>query len=547
MRARRRFWLLACATATTLVSMAVMFCRVPLGERTHWRQCYTPERYWYNVCPAAIVLALLCLFTVIILVRGRSLPRWARGVGVAGLLALTLCGYVLTATAGKFGVYELVVAFAFPSSNGSYYCEAERVGPYYSRWQMRKPGKLPIFETVRDYLDGYDEYQPEEIFPGDTMRVVTHPPGPSLLCYSVQIVLRRFPRLADRLIMGCRSVFRSSYGQRTFVLTMPHPFHEGMIVEKPSSARLFIAGTTATGLVTLVLTGLAALAVLWTAQRLRLRAWTALAFGLAALFPSLHLFSPGVDQCFPLLSVLFWTMLLIACQRGSAWVAALSGAMFFVCMGFTLAFVVALAIPIASAGIWWLSTRDKRAEALRAMRVAVPMVAGFCVVLLGVWLLTGYDTLGTWARCYRNNKQFNIDSARQYLPWLLYNPILFLLYLGGPTATLWLAGTGVAVHRTWRRRQVRGNDWLPLGVGAVIVLLWVSGINRGEVERLWMFLMPACLLAGISGLRLRLGERAVLYLLLLQTAQVAVSRVCYDAWDFARYFSKDFLSAAGYQ
>ena len=124
---------------------------------------------------------------------------------------------------------------------------------------------------------------------------------------------------------------------------------------------------------------------------------------------------------------------------------------------------------------------------------------------------------------------------------------MFLLYLGGPTATLWLAGTVAAARRTWGRRRVLGNDWLTLGVGAVIVLLWVSGINRGEVERLWMFLMPACLLAGICGLRVTLGERGSLYLLLLQTAQVAVFRVCYDAWDFARYFSKDFLSGAGYQ
>lgn len=524
-----------------------MLYRVPLGERTHWRQCYAADRFWYNVWPAAIVLVLLCLCTVIILIRGRALPRWARWVGISGLLALTICGYVLTATAGKFGVYELVVAFAFPSSNGSYYCEAERIGPYYSRWQSRKPGKLPIFDTVRDYLDGYDGYQPEEIFPGDTMRVVTHPPGPSLLCYSVQLVLRRFPRLADRLITVCRGIFRSSYGQRTFALTMPHPFHEGLVVEKPPSARLFVAGTTGVGLMTLVLTGLLAPAGLWTAQRLRLRSWGALVFGLAALFPSLHLYSPGVDQCFPLLAVLFWTMLLIACQRGSACVAALGGAMFFVCMGSTLAFVVALAVPLASAGIWWLSARDKRREAFRALRVAGPVVGGFCLLLFVAWLLTGYDTLGTWTRCFRNNKQFNLDSARQYLPWLLYNPIMFLLYLGGPTATLWLAGTCAAVRRTWRRRRAAGNDWLPLGVGAVIVLLWVSGINRGEVERLWMFLMPACLLAGVCGLRVKLGERGALYLLLLQTAQVAVFRVCYDAWDFARYFSKDFLSAAGYQ
>ena len=512
----------------TVASVLVMYWRVPLGERKHWRQCYAAERIWENVWPAAVVLGLLCLWAVAVLPRGRSGSKRRRAASILGLTALSFTAYVFTAAAGKFDALEVVAAFMLPASNGSYYAEAERIGPYYGVLQKRSR-KLPIFANVGDYLNQYAEYQPEEIFPGDTMRVVTHPPGPSLVCYAIQMPLRRFPALADSLIVLCRSVFRGKYGRHVFVLA---PYESG---------RLFLAGITTTGLAVIAIGCLTAPAVFWASRRLGLWSWGAIVFGLSALFPAFHLYNPGVDQLSPLLAVLFWTVLLIACQRKNVYIAALSGVLFFVCMGFTLAFLAALAIPVAATAIYWLTARDKWLGTTNILRIAVPVAAGFGLLALVAWLVTGYDAFGSWARCYRNNKQFNLDSTRGYWPWLLYNPIMFVLFMGGPSATLWLAGTAASVRRSWRRGQVVGRDWLPLCLAAVILLLLVSGVNRGEVERLWMFLMPACVLAGICGLRVSFSARESLLLLALQAAQVAVFRVCYDAWDFAHYFSKDFL------
>lgn len=526
--ARRRRWLIISSALVTLTSVLVMYWRVPLGDRGHWQQCYAPQRVWENVRPAAIALGVLCVAVAVLLPFRRRLSRSRRWAALAGLTGLSFIAYVLTATAGRFDALELVAAFMLPRASGSYYCEAERIGPYYGACQKRNRS-LPIFANVRQYLDQYAEYQPTEIFPGDTMRVITHPPGPSLFCYSVQAPLRRSPILADTLIVLYRFVFRGEYGRQTFVLA---PYESG---------RLFLAGIATTGLAVLAVASLLAPAVLCASRRLRLGSCGAVAFGLSALFPSLHLYSPGIDQLFPLLAVAFWTMLMVACRHKSVCMAALSGALFFVCMGFTLAFAVVLAVPVAVACIYWVRGRDRSARAWEVLRIAVPLALGFCLLAVCVWLSTGYDALGSWARCYRNNRQFNLHTARGYWQWLLHNPVMFLLFLGGPTVTLWLAGTCAALRRTWRRGRVVGRDWLSLAVAGVVVLLWISGINRGEVERLWMFLMPACLLAGLAGLRLRFDAADSLVLLMLQAAQVAVFRVCYDAWDAARYFAEDFL------
>lgn len=525
-RYRRR--LVAAAAVVTLLSVLAMLLRVPLGERKHWRQNYTAERHWPGVAPAALVLVLVALAGASVLPRSMGWPRWRRAGVAAGLTVLIAVGYVLNAQAGKFGVVELVAAFMLPSGSGSYYCEAERIGPYPDPLQKRLR-RLPVFASVRDYLDQYAQYEPEEVFPSDTLRVVTHPPGPSLLCYGVQRPLRTCPGLADRLIGLYRRLFPSDWGRHTFILSTP------------VSARIFLAGITTCGLATIALASLLAPVVLWAASRLGLRGWAGPAFALCAMLPSLHLYSPGIDQTFPLWAMLFWTVLLVACQRNHAALAACAGALFFVCMGFSLAFVVALAIPLAGAGLWWTRTERRGPALRRAARIACPLVGGFALILVIAQLTVGYDAIGAWLRCYRHNKLFNAESARGYWPWLLYNPVMFVLFLGGPTAVLWLAGTAAALRRWWRKGRVVGRDWLPLGVAGVIVLLWFSGLNRGEVERLWMFLMPACLLAGLCGLRTRPRAGESLALLLMQAAQVAVFRVCYDAWDFARYFSHDFL------
>jgi hypothetical protein len=67
---------------------------------------------------------------------------------------------------------------------------------------------------------------------------------------------------------------------------------------------------------------------------------------------------------------------------------------------------------------------------------------------------------------------------------------------------------------------------LPLATAAVILGLWIFSVNLGEVERLWMPLMPLAALAGIS--RLNTGRAAVLGILALQSAQAIAFRMSLD-------------------
>lgn len=529
-------WLPATCVLAAAASMLAVASRVPLGPGGQWRRCYAEQR---DLLAAAQAACALAAFACLCVAASESLRSKRRAVKAGVLAAATVgAGWVALAvcTAGPFGVAELTGVFMFPGANGSYFSEAEKIGPYSSD-ALKRNRALPVFSGVREYLARYADYVPSELFPGDTVRVGTHPPGPALCCYAVQLPLRRWPALADRLLRCYRAVFRSEIAQATFLLSTP-----------PSS-RLFVAGATAAGLCTLTLASLTGLAAWAAARLLGVCHGAALALGLCALLPSVLLYSPGIDQCFPLLALLLGSCFGLAARLRPIAFGAAAGLMLYGCLLFSLAFLVPLLVVVVYAALSIMfpheghETASARARMGRVGTIACASAVGFAAAAMLSWALLGYDTLGTLMRCFRYNAQFNATARLGYWPWLVYTPLVFVLFMGGPAAVVWLAGTALALRRTWSERRVLPADRLALATLAVVALLLVSGQNRGEIDRLWMFLMPLCVLAGLAAIdaRAALGRRHMLWMLLAQSAQVVVFRVCYDAWDIARYIAHDLL------
>jgi hypothetical protein len=84
-----------------------------------------------------------------------------------------------------------------------------------------------------------------------------------------------------------------------------------------------------------------------------------------------------------------------------------------------------------------------------------------------------------------------------YLPWLGGNVMELVVFCGLPL--LVLAGRHMLRSvREIRRGRGTALHRMAVAVGMTIVVLWLSGITRGEVARIWMFLFPfiAVLAAG---------------------------------------------------
>jgi methylthioxylose transferase len=148
---------------------------------------------------------------------------------------------------------------------------------------------------------------------------------------------------------------------------------------------------------------------------------------------------------------------------------------------------------------------------------------GTVVGLAGLlWLATGYDPVAAVRATHAAYQAAPGSAGRPYLPWLLGDPIAFGGMLGIPLFAALVAGAAAVVRR---------RAWTGFDAAVLACLLAASswGFSRGEVERIFLFLVPLALVPVVRQLwawRVRLP--AVAALLVAQT--LAVELLFYTRW-----------------
>jgi len=554
-------WLLAAAGAGTAAAVGAVLARTRLGVADEW-----PVRYIRTnavgvlIDPAVPALVLIGAAWVGLRHAGSAVRR---RVALAVMLGAGFLLTVYLGMAGPIGVGEPVFRTLFSSGIGSYVDEARHIGPF-------PPGEEPEGGVAAPGPVAYlaDFHRRVARHPLDTasFRVAVHPPGMTLLVYAVD---RTWSASAERRDRGAR--FFTSLGWRGAkdLLETGAPVTSGKL----------------DGLV-LPLIGAAAVmlsALLIYVLTFELGGHRATAVGAAALWltvPSVALHAPALDQITPLLALLIaWCWVRACATRRVAW-AVCAGLAAWLGLFFTLAMaVVFVALGLAMV-LWRLSEKGvgplfwKRTkcptEALhgrmkREKRGPTPFLvaaAAFAAVSVVAWLVFGYNFVLVLYQCARRNAEWNAGlGARSYGPWLAWNPVMFVLFFGAGATAVWVGGTVAALRRTPVRSPLparerdrvrvasspdkrrttphpgplpggeRGKTWIPtVAVLATMAVLWLSGQNRGEVERLWSFLMALALVAGAvaTAARRPLGAAEWAILLGLQIVLLFVLRYRVD-------------------
>ena len=153
---------------------------------------------------------------------------------------------------------------------------------------------------------------------------------------------------------------------------------------------------------------------------------------------------------------------------------------------------------VAVAAQAWMSGKASIGDLFWAGALAV---AGFLAVYVTMYFACQFDLVRRLITVWVDNSEFNREQGRPYFPWVWLNLIGFSLSAGALVCLLCLVSAGIGAIRSLgalrsRRlaRQAMRSLFEPGPLMLATLLVTLAGIdlaggNRGEAERLWIFLM----------------------------------------------------------
>jgi len=484
--------------AAAALSIGLFFLtEIPLGIPGEWtwnRIRYT-DGFWLMLPAVLLALAAYAVFALIAWAGERRITESSRAEWSGWLLALMATGFAWlhvvqnTPPAGLDAAKSPFVLY-YPSSSGYFFKANYEVGS--------------LVEFLRDYED--------TVRNGDTFHEGTHPPGLFVLFRGLIAFAEAAPDVAalPQIVLP-----QSGEDGFEFIRSMsPRPLTE------QAQAVLWLAA---------MLTQLAAVLVivpLFLLIRLtldRVTAWRAVCFW--PLVPAVAVFIPKSDVLFAFgssLLVCLWLYSVRATssapsisQRATAFfLGVAAGAVGWFGLFCSLAFLPAGAIAVVAAVLLFRKSHTEAEDADFSLKAQFlwsarqhffPLTGGVVsfVMLTGlVWAVWDLNLLRVWQINYINHTRFYEVSPRSYFGWLLVNPLELTLALGAPLAVLVACG----VRREGAREKVgvgirallEARLAVPVAVGLIWGLLWLTGKNSGEAARLWIPLMPLALWAGAA-------------------------------------------------
>jgi hypothetical protein len=255
---------------------------------------------------------------------------------------------------------------------------------------------------------------------------------------------------------------------------------------------------------------------------------TAVMAGVLYLFiPSVMLVILHLDQVlFPLLFMLTIGTALRAGREASYVMAVASGTLVY--LSLYMSFSLAVVWPVSIAMIILHGQGRFRWK-------------GAALSVLGTLLMYGlfhalfhYDALTRYANAMMYHRAWKLwqPGLSETMKFGLLNLIEFACWLGLPPAVWFLASVGGAMEKG--DRQKSGNAaWFPVIIALAVGGMAFLGQTKGEVARLWIFIIPLICLAVAFEIRRRFPYQyngAVLYTIGLQYITVILMKYIQDFW-----------------
>ncbi len=441
--------------------------------------------------------------------RGPAEWRWAYAIPAMlvrlWLPGLLLCGYVLMSTwlvsraptRGTIVTVLLVAALMTPALQLAllYMDHPDVKAPlFYRTVSESSGGYFNVGATVSDIPDFLRRFAERmATYPVHPQR---HPPGLPWLFALARQFLEQAPDLTRPLN----------------ALLRPYQCANLALMNLPDSA----IASSVVQMIVPVLLGLVVWPLYTLGRRLYDEGTARRAALLWPLIPSIALWATRWDQLFALFTIGAFLALLVALQRQRLSGFYLSGLIVSVALFFSFGLAVIGALLVLYAALWFVTSRW-RPPLRRIVEAALVWLAGLATIWIVLYMLYQIDPFALW----RTAMDIHLGLDRSYFTWLFFHPYDFFVFLGIPIAVLWFVRTCTTLRDLRTRRDP--IDLLALTFLIGLIALILSGTSRGEVARVWAFLIPLPLLIALS----RFPPRAALFasLLGLVALQVFVSNI----------------------
>ena len=443
-------WGVALVTLTLTAGLAINVSPALRGPDS-WRWAYAiPGQPWRHLLPFATVTAYVAILALIWRRVRPGVTEPNRAWTIRVLVLLAVCVPLLQA------------ALLYPES-------PDVLRPlFYRTISAGASGVFTVGSRIQEpltFLRAYPKLMPT--FPVHPQR---YPPGLAMLFYVARRIFAAAPTLADPIGFGLRrtqchdlALMRLSNATlASAIIQMTLPIVSGLIVFPLYGLGRAIAGKRA---------GL-------------------LAAGLYPLIPSFALWSGRWDAFYPLLTCAASYCFYAGLTRDRPLQLAIAGLTLSLTTFLTFGVVVML-MPLGLIGVLWALTSPNQPGVKRLGIGALCFFAGLILPWATYRLAVGHGFLAIW----RVSMSYHLGLARDYWTWLGYHLYDFFLFLGLPISGLFILAIPGAI-----RRPGAGRGILTLAWGVSLLVLVLSGVARGEVARVWLFLTPFPVIAAASTL-----------------------------------------------
>lgn len=231
---------------------------------------------------------------------------------------------------------------------------------------------------------------------------------------------------------------------------------------------------------------------------------------LYAIIPSISFFALILDPFYSFFSVTGFLLFLLSARKGNYFLSTISGFILSVGLFFSLSILPVLGVIFMYCLILFIKKKNK--EILKQ----ITFFAFGLILFIGLLNILGFNSIKALPIIIGN------QMPRMYLPWLLFNPYDFFLYLGVPVSLLFITATINKLKNI--KFFMDDNSTILTSFWIIFTTLIISGISRGEVGRIWLPLMfiPLLLVSEYITNKLKFSKKHFTIILVLLFTQVII-------------------------